>query len=103
MIQAIGLFFSSIFSGVVALLGAKVAIRIAVSVVFFAAFSAVLLSVKGIFLGLSYTMPAFWPTVMSWVIPSNFNACLSAILATKATVWFWEWKRYYFDLLTNAV
>lgn len=54
---------------------------------FFGLFVAVL---EGLLAGLSYYTPDGFDLACSWFIPSNFSACLSAIMAAKIARFAWD-------------
>lgn len=86
----------------IAQMGAKLAIRVATGALFFTMFLVVLGSVKTLMSSITYIAPSWYNTFVSWVIPSNFDECVSIIISTKVAIWFWFWLKYYFEHLTNA-
>jgi len=95
-IMGIIAFFAGLIKSSIAILGAvwgaKIAVRLVVIGIFITLFLAVLVGLSALVSGLSYVAPTMLSTVWSWVVPSNFVPCATAIISTQVTIWVWKWK-----------
>jgi uncharacterized membrane protein YjjP (DUF1212 family) len=68
---------------------AVVLVGIAAIATLTAAFAAAIAALQS---GLSVALPDQFTVALSWVIPTNFNACASACLSAKTLRWVYEWN-----------
>lgn len=56
-------------------------------------FAGLLFVVDGILDSISVVMPSILTTVCTWVVPNNFEACVSARLTAEVAIAVYKWKR----------
>lgn len=81
-------FFGNMFDSSVALRLAIVAAIVALAATFYAA-------VNALFAGVSSAMPSVITIPASWIMPTNMEACLSAVLAAHAAAALYSFQRDY--------
>ena len=77
--------------------GARLLVLLGLVTLFITLFLGVYAVIASQLSGLSAVMPPSFTFFYQFVVPDNFAACASVVMGIKVGVWFWEWKRYFFE------
>lgn len=93
---ALALFLRGLFQGQLAFLAGmfekRVALRLAWVTLAITLIGTLFSVVNGLLAGLSALFPSWVSVAASWVVPSNFSACVTAWLATYVAIYVFQWK-----------
>jgi len=81
----------------------RVTVRLAIFAIIVTVFLAVLTSIYSLMDGLSTASPTYIGWAYSWLVPSNFVPCVSAIATVQLAAWAWHWKVYAIDYASKGV
>lgn len=80
-------FFTSMFEENIALRLAWIAFALTL-------IAAMYTAVNALIAGMAFIMPSYVTIPASWVVPSNFDDCVTAYFAAKVAVYVFEWKMF---------
>ena len=85
-----------LFAGLTGWLGTwfarDIAIRIAIIAIFVTLTTGMIAGIYALFNSISYAMPSSLLISASWVVPTNAQACISAIVSAKVISWAYLWN-----------
>ena len=88
----IGAFFVAMFTWLVQFVTKKIALVLAVVSVIALVTTTFFAAIHSVIAALSFVSPPFLSTAVSWVVPDNFTACVSAILTAHLLKWAYAWQ-----------
>lgn len=104
--QALGLFFVSLFSGFCSWIVQWFTKRTAISLGLIAAIVtltvAIFAAINVIIDAIVVTAPDGLTQACSWVLPSNTFICVSAIMSSRILKWVWQWQVHFIEMYNRS-
>lgn len=85
VVTALATFFANILTK-------KIALGVALLVAVIALTSAIYLTIEGLFTAITYAMPSFVQDGACWLLPSNLQACITAMVLAKIAQMAYIWN-----------
>lgn len=92
LVSAIGSFFAGFFAFFASIVTRQIAVRLLVLGVMATFTTAFLGSMATLSNTITAVSPPFLSMALSWVIPTNFSLCVSAICSVHITRWLYDWS-----------
>ncbi len=98
-IPAIATFLASLAADIFAMLAKKfgrtLAMNATIILLIVTMTVALIMTINGMFMALSYVVPPYLSQAMALIVPSNLVPCMSLWFSAKTIRWAWTWHFYY--------